>query len=301
MRNILIDTDIGIDCDDAMALAAAIALERQGKINILGVSVCTARAGAVSAVSAICGFYGKSAEVGVYNGKKLACDERDVYDYALMQRYGKTESAEDSVRFLRRKLCEAEEKITLVTIGPLTNIASLILSKGDDISPLSGRELLRKKAECVYSMGGNFVHVNSGEPYGIPEWNVAQDIESCRIFVEKCPVNVVFLPYETGYDVLSGKPFTANDPVGYAIRRFFEENPSEFGGTYVRCSWDPLTVCAAAGEDMFLVSDFGTVSVDGEGVTSFKKGVGKHRYCIRKEPAENTARKLEKLFSELAE
>ncbi|MBQ8885238.1 MAG: nucleoside hydrolase [Clostridia bacterium] len=299
MRNILIDTDIGIDCDDAMAIAAAIALEKQEKIRILGISVCTARMGATSAVAAICNYYGKTADVGCYQGKKLACDERDVYDRALMEKYGEVDFKEESVRYLRRKLVEAEGKVTLVTIGPLTNIAALLLSKGDDISPLNGRELVFEKVDAVYSMIGNFVHINVGEPYGIPEWNVVQDIESCRIFVDKCPVEIVFSPYETGYAVLSGKTFTQADPVGYAIYRFFEENPYEFNGQYVRCSWDPITVCEAAGEGLFSLSDYGTVKVDGEGVMSFKKGKGKHRYLIQKESTEVTAEKLEKIYSQV--
>ena len=75
MVDLVIDTDIGIDCDDAMALAAAVALERQGKICTIGVSVVTARDGASAAVAAIGRKWGKAFDVSQYGGKLLACDK----------------------------------------------------------------------------------------------------------------------------------------------------------------------------------------------------------------------------------
>lgn len=297
MRKILIDTDIGIDCDDAIALALAISLQKQGLIEIAGVSVVTAREGATEAVSAIFEYFNASTDVGRYFGKDLECDKENVYAKAVKDKFGGKEYFEDSVKYLRRKLATSQDKITLVAIGPLTNVASLLESEPDEISPLKGVDLVKNKVEALYSMGGNFVHVNAGEEFGIAEWNVFQDVNACKTIVNLCPVELVFSPYETGYEVLTGKSFDFNDPVGYSIKMFFEAHPSEFCGKYVRCSWDPIAVAAAAGVDLLDYSEYGKVSVDSNGVMFFKKGKGKHRYLIKRVPANETEEELEKLYS----
>ncbi len=297
MRKILIDTDIGIDCDDAIALALAISLEKQGKIEIAGVSVVTAREGATQAVSAIFEHFGASTDVGRYFGKALECDKENIYAKAVKDKFGGKEYFEDSVKYLRRKLASSKDKLTLVAIGPLTNVASLLESEPDEISPLNGVDLVKNKVEILYSMAGNFVHVNANEEFGIAEWNVIQDVDACKTVIKLCPVELVFSPYETGYEVLSGKSFDVNDPVGYSVKMFFEAHPSEFCGKYVRCSWDPITVAVASGVNLLDYSEYGKVSVDSNGVMFFKKGKGKHRYLIKRVSSAETEVELEKICS----
>lgn len=297
MRELIIDTDIGIDCDDALALAAAVALEKQNKISLCGVSVCTARAGAASAVAAIGKHFGRAIEVSAYGGKPLDCDGVDVYADALRSRYGAVGAGESGVRFLRRKLLQAREKVVLASIGPLSNIAALIGSTPDELSPLSGVDLIAEKVETLYCMGGNFMHLSGAAPS--TEWNVAQDVESCRILVERFPADIVFAPYEVGCDVLSGSVFDESDPVGYAVRLFYQKNPHEFRGEYSRSSWDPITGCAAAGEPFFALSEYGTVHVTADGITQFRPGAGRHRYLIKRQPDGQTARTLDALYATL--
>ena len=52
---------------------------------------------------------------------------------------------------LRRKLAQAKEKLTLIAIGPLTNIARLIKSEGDIYSDLNGTDALRKRRTACIS------------------------------------------------------------------------------------------------------------------------------------------------------
>ena len=181
-------------------------------------------------------------------------------------------------------------------------LAALLESAPDDISPLSGIELVGRKAQALYTMGGNFV---AFEPrYGIresyaAEWNICQDIPAARLVTEQIPVPMIFAPYEIGSRVLSGKTFSEDSPAGMAIGLFFDKNREEFKGTYSRESWDPVTVCAAAGLDWFALSAPGRVWVDEEGKTHYLPGTGSHRYLIEKNPPEETAEKLESLYRTL--
>ena len=280
-----------------MALAAAVALERQGKICTIGVSVVTARDGASAAVAAIGRKWGKAFDVSQYGGKLLACDKIDVYATKLRDLFGAVDASDCAVRFLRKKLATSSDKITLVSIGPLSNIAALLYSNGDDISPLDGVSFVRKKVDALYAMGGNFTHLSGGDRVG--EWNIMQDTESAKAVTKHFPVDIIFSPYEIGADILSGSVFHEDDPVGIAIRRFYEVNACENNGMFVRCSWDPITVCQAAGEDLFDLSPRGTVTVDAQGVTDFQQDVGRHRYLIRRDRADVTASKLDALYATL--
>ena len=156
MKKLLIDTDIGIDCDDAMAIGAAIALEKRGLIRIEGISTCTTREGASGCVSAITDYYGLPKPNARYFGTPLECDKRNIYARAVRDAFGKRDSGEESVRFLRKKLASSEGGVTLVSLGPLTVIAALLESAADDICPWNGRELVARKADALYAMGGNF-------------------------------------------------------------------------------------------------------------------------------------------------
>ena len=60
MKRILLDTDMGVDCDDAVALALTLKAENAGLAELVGVTASTTRRGAVATVNAICRYYGKS-------------------------------------------------------------------------------------------------------------------------------------------------------------------------------------------------------------------------------------------------
>ena len=45
MKKIILDTDIGIDCDDAAAIGMLLQLEEEGKCFVEGITTCTTREG----------------------------------------------------------------------------------------------------------------------------------------------------------------------------------------------------------------------------------------------------------------
>ncbi len=302
MKQLLIDTDIGIDCDDAVALSVAAYLQKTGRAKILGVSTCTAREGASGSVSAIADYYGEEMPTASYFGNPLECDKTNIYAKAIKDSFKKEDSIFESVKLLREKLASSSQKITLVSIGPFNVIASLLESPPDEISALNGVELVKEKVDCLYSMGGNFMVYNEkyvGENNNFPEWNIFQDVRSAQTVTEILPVPLIMCPHEVGCIVHTGQSLGEDTPGGKAIRLFYEKNPDCFKGVYSRESWDPITVCLAVGIDLCDYSEFGKITVNSNGITTFKKGEGNHRFAIVRDDPSVTANVIESFLKEL--
>lgn len=302
MKRIILDTDIGIDCDDAAAIGMLLQLEEEGKCFVEGITTSTTREGAVEAVRAIAQYYGKDKEIGSMREPGIFCDKENVYAKALKEHYGCSGDAQDAVEMLRRKLAQAKEKLTLIAIGPLTNIARLIKSEGDIYSDLNGTELLRKKADCLYIMGGSFKE--NYAPQGIAEekeiireWNILQDIESARYVMEKCTCPMVLCPFEAG-NYVKTEMRAGENPVWYAMKTFADYEKCECGNGFTRESWDPVT-CLAALEDCsayFDLSDEGRITVSEDGETVFHpEEKGTARFLIVKGNYDGLAERINSL------
>ena len=277
MKKIILDTDIGIDCDDAAAIGLLLQLEDEGKCFLEGITTSTTREGAVEAVRAIVQYYGKEKEIGRMGEPGIPCDNENTYARALKEHYGCCGNAGDAVEMLRRKLACTEERMTLIAIGPLSNVERLIRSGGDGYSELNGAELLKEKVDCLYIMGGSFKENYSPEGLIdkkelVREWNILQDIGAARYVARECTCPMVFCPYEAGIFVKT-KMKTGKNPIWYAMKNFVECTKCGTGSEYEyeRESWDPVT-CLAALEDFnpyFTLSDRGIVTVSEDGETKF--------------------------------
>ena len=243
MKRILIDTDLGIDCDDEIALAMLINLEKRKECEIASVTISSSRKGAAAAARAMFDWYGAACPpIGKYLGPPLPADAKNIYASALAEKYKKSDRAEAAVAVLRRALAETRGRCTLAAIGPLCNLAALLSSTPDDVSPLSGVELVREKAEEIFVMGGCFNGMLDGE------FNIEQDFFSVRLFTETCPVKRIFVPFEAAYDILTGRDVSAEteNPVALSVRLLFErEFPDTRPEDRRRRSWDPVTALLA--------------------------------------------------------
>ncbi len=287
MRKIIIDTDIGIDCDDAAALAILFKNHLDKKCKIIGVSASTAREGSSGAIRGFLDYYGLyEIPCAKMNHSPLKCDEKNVYAGALRDRFKTNEAKEDAVSMMRRLLSESYEKVTLCSIGPLSNIADLLSSDADEYSKLNGYDLVKDKVSDYYIMGGSFYgnmnHNNENETL-MTEWNIEQDIDSARFVSEKCPVPMYYCPYEIGIRV---KTYIPNDksPVYQAMSLVSKEN-GEKEENFTRASWDPITCMWAMGtfEDMFKLSEKGIIRINEKGQTIFEKNEkGNHYYMMVK-------------------
>ncbi len=177
-RKIIIDTDPGID--DAVAIAIALFSEE------LDVQLFTTVAGNVSIEKVtknllkLLPFYGKKVPVAVGASRPLireAIDASGVHGKTGMDGYDFPEEdhslllEETAVQAMARVLKESTEKITLVPIGPLTNIAILLREYPE----------VADKIDEIVLMGGSVGRGNAGV---YSEFNIKVDPEAAKIVFE---------------------------------------------------------------------------------------------------------------------
>jgi purine nucleosidase len=165
MTKTLLDTDIGTDVDDAVALAYLLC---HADCELLGITTVTGEAvKRASLASVLCQAAGK--QIPIYPGADtpMRGEQRQRFAQqavALPRWPHQTDFPEDqAVEFLAQTIRSHPGEVTLLTIGPLTNIG-LLFSKHPDVVPLLGGLVM---------MAGNFDE--AGPEAGRIEWNVACD------------------------------------------------------------------------------------------------------------------------------
>jgi inosine-uridine nucleoside N-ribohydrolase len=275
-RPVIFDTDMGNDVDDALALGMLHALTSRGECQLIGVTLTNAHSAAVPYVKMVNRFYGRGdlpvgAAMRALNG-----GTQDGYLSAALreapERYRNGDNnAQPAVMLLRRLLAGSGEKVTIVQTGFSTNLAGLLDSKADEISPLDGMALVREKVALVVAMAGDF----SG---GGPEYNVRIDVASAQKVFERWPTPVIFSGFEIGRDLLYPAAAIERDfqyakwhPLA-ASYRAYKKMP------YDRPTWDLTAVLEAVRPGYFGHSATGTVTVAADGATKFAAGPGDRRY-----------------------
>ncbi|NLD88353.1 MAG: hypothetical protein GX633_08885 [Clostridiales bacterium] len=276
MRKIIFDTDLGSDCDDVMALDVLLAADKAGDCKLLGVTYSAAAHTGVQCIHAILRQHG----YGDIPLGRIPCPEgfvkrNDVYATAVAEAFpykdAPTYESTIDADSLFRQLLKKNDDVTLVVTGFLSNIAALLRTK-------DGCELIRDHVCEIAIMGGCFSHItcafppedciaedNSIKPHA--EWNILWDIPAAQDVCSLSPVPLVFLPYEVGLDMLSGKPMTERgegkvpDSFAYIIH----------GSANGRHSWDPATALYAVygAKPWFYKSASGKVTVRDNGLTDF--------------------------------
>lgn len=281
-KKFILDTDIGNDSDDIGALAILCNLARQGKLQIAAVTVCNCQDDCAMAVDIIANCYNQTFPIGKAKNYGASA-QYGTYARAICSAFPsrlKRGEIDDAVRVLRKTLAQ-NQHVSLITIGPLTNVAALAQSVADDVSPLSGKELLQRVDE-MYVMGGNFVD-------GCAEWNVKEDVSAAQTALAAVDCPITFVPFEAGANVFTGKNFLCGKrspmQVGYFVHNVVPRN-----------SWDPLTVYCATVQCLE-TSETGVVQIDDDGVTTFLQNEnGKHRFVKNTFDVEDIRQKLEDLM-----
>lgn len=270
MKKIILDTDLGSDCDDCGALGLIHNLQNEGKCELIGVLCNIANEYSPITVKAINDRYGRgSIPIGQTDGT-LFRDEMasQVYTKTVAGDYlsiNQKPCIENAVRLYRRLLCE-NNGVTIISIGFLNNIADLLKSEADDISSLNGEELVKKSVEKIYVMGGDF------RPEAeTAEYNIRIDVDSARYMADFKGVAKVYLGWEVGIKVLTGHTLW-NKPEGFPVRTAYDIFAKTYGGanddgTYDRPSWDPMTCWyAICGDESFMhESDKCSIAFDDKG------------------------------------
>lgn len=296
MIKVLLDTDLGSDCDDAGALAVLHRLADEKRCEIKAVTHCASEISGAVAVRAINDWYKRGdIPIGRYDTKTFL--ENDVcrrYIAPIAEKYLENHDMpqiENAVRVMRKTLA-AERDITLVVIGMMNNIAELMKSEGDDISPLSGTELINQSVSCMYVMGGHFGDLSYAE------YNILKDIESAQYVSQNFPKPVCYSGFELGDKIITGKRLEAepeDNPVRFAYRTWnkFVWKKEET----LRSSWDPITAYCAVVQNspLYIKSTPKTITFDDEGRVLMSDG-GKDCYLIAKRSDEEIRAALDELL-----
>ncbi|MBR0437414.1 MAG: nucleoside hydrolase [Clostridia bacterium] len=231
---ILIDTDIGGDVDDALALAMAL---NTPEIEIVGITnVYLANAWRAGVTKELLRVYGREqipvcagAEkplIGWWDENRIPNSSPDYGEY-------RGEKLPHAADFIIRKAEETDD-LVLLAIGPLTNVG-LALAKAPHIA----------KRLRIFMMGGQLNKAH-------PEWNIVCDPEAARIVFESgADVTMV------GLDVTNRCRFTrdevdeiknAGNPRAERLGLMMEQFIRNFG--YLPILHDPLALAALIWPDL---------------------------------------------------
>ena len=300
VKQIFIDTDMGSDCDDVAAVAILAHFHKKGKINLLGVSHTSAEPRTAEYLDMVCRFYGFETEHLAHAGKEWGVGEfrEGFFDEVLNGfAYRKPSVSLNAVQLMRKQLSMAKD-VTLLCIGPLNNMSRFLDSPPDEISPLSGKEILAQNVEEVVVMGGIFENKRYdfyGETFEI-EYNIKLDVSASKNFIENCPAKITFVEFELGYGVKTFANTVAAEketPIQRAYRMFHVNE---------RESWDVIAAlyCLFGTNGYYQKSVAGKCVVEKDGKTNFyQMQGGKHQYLIEKVDKEEIIEYVRKIERDL--
>lgn len=281
MRNLILGTDWWTDCDDCVAMRLLLRAHNAGQIRLLGVAVNACMEYSVTSVD---GFMQLEGVTGIPIGIDATATDygrNPPYQKRLAESavdYRCNDDAEDALRLYRRLLAETQEPVEVLEIGFHQVTGALLESEGDDISPLSGMELVKQKVKKFWVMAGKW-DVDGGKEYNF--CNTRRTSNGAAIFCEKCPVPVTFLGFEVGHHVITGDKLAEDDFLHLALKDHGSENG--------RHSWDPmLAMLALIGDEEkagYRVVR-GKASLDAQtGENHFEEMAdGLHAYVVKNEP-----------------
>ena len=233
---VLLDTDIGDDIDDALALALAL---RLAEIELVGVTTVFRDTQARARMARhLLDLYGYG-DIPVYagTGKPLLGAmprEPNARQLDLTPPYVTEVSPAHAVDVIRRTYAEPGSDVTLVTVGPLTNLALALA-----LDPSLAQRIPR-----VVAMGGQ-VH-----PEGTrvaPEWNIKCDPEAAAIVLRAgLPLTLVPLDVTTKTvmraDHLAAFDRAADEPTRWlmVLTRAWQSETNRFPTLH-----DPLALAVA--------------------------------------------------------
>lgn len=245
---VIIDTDMGID--DGLAMLVAF------KSNRFDFKLITTVAGNVTIENVnknilfMCEKYSKDTPVAM--GASRPLEKEPVYADDVHGKTGfgnfeyeepnKKIDYEDAVEAIKKTLDESEEKITLVTLGPLTNIAKLVKKYPDCV----------KKIEKAYCMIGSYTGVGNITDYA--EFNAYVDPDSIMPVVES-GLDIIFSPMELGWETALNKSVFIDREI-----KTFEDDmvakmimgSHETYGENLFCIHDLSTIMGIIEEDLFI-------------------------------------------------
>ncbi len=242
---VIFDTDFGPDYDDVGAITLLHAFADSGYIDILATGASCKHRNAAAALSVFNTYFKRPAlPVGVVKGNAVDIADWQHWTDTVIANYphriGSNEEVPDAVTLYRQQLAgQRDHSVIMITVGFFTNMARLLRSAPDTISPLGGMDLVKKKVLRLVSMAGRF-------PKGY-EFNVDKDPPSSKWVFEHWPTPIIFSGFEIGSKIHCGLPLIHNQAILHSpVKDVFSiAIPMAKEDSAGRMSWDETAVLIA--------------------------------------------------------
>ncbi|HUX57011.1 MAG TPA: nucleoside hydrolase [Bacteroidales bacterium] len=282
---IIFDTDLGPDYDDVGALAFLHAMADSGKAEILATVSSNKHLLVAPAIEVINTYFGRAGlEIGAPKTEGVNLGSSQHWADSIVMKYPhkikSTEDVADAVELYREILnAQPDKSVTIITVGFLTNLYNLLKSDADELSPLTGQELVSKKVKLLVAMAGKF-------PEG-KEFNVFMDSTASEYVFGNWPGEIIFTGFEIGWEIRTGlkliKSDVQNSPVKDVFRISIPLSEEDKDG---RMSWDETAVLIGVyGADGFFETVRGKIIINPDGSNAWEDNPsGNHVYVKQKMP-----------------
>lgn len=189
---IIFDTDMESDVDDVAALAMLHRLANLGEAEILATISSSLNPWAAPTIDVINTYYGRP-DIPIGNVKTKGVYRNSKYAKIISEKYtqdiGLGENAPNATQIYRQILSQLpDSSVVIVTVGYLTNLSKLLSSGPDKFSPLTGKELVKKKVKRYVCMGGRYPLEQNPGKWG----NFKPDPEAVIHVAEEWPTPIIF-------------------------------------------------------------------------------------------------------------
>jgi inosine-uridine nucleoside N-ribohydrolase len=272
---VIIDTDIGDDVDDAFAVALAL---QSPELKILGITTVWGntplRAKLVARFLQETGRTDIPIAVGI---EKYPAKGKLNFSQAKYAERGPGRTFPAAVDFLLAQIRQHPGEITLIAIGPETNLGEAI-----DRDPDTFRKLKR-----AVLMGGSIYrgydgfNYPTGEPQPQPEWNILCDIPAARkLFTSGIPLYV--MPLDSTQIKLQelerAKIFSTGTSITDALTLLYHQ--WSYGNQITPTLFDAVAVAYTIKPDLCPTTPL-RLRVDEQGSTKVETGAPNAQVCLR--------------------
>ncbi|MCF2445525.1 nucleoside hydrolase [Dyadobacter sp. CY345] len=298
---LILDTDIGPDYDDVGAMAVMHALADRGEVRPLAVIASNKNALVAPTIEIMNNYFGRpDLPIAAPKGKAPDMGASQKWPEILLQKYPhkikSTEEVPDAVQTYRKVLAaQPDQSVTIVTIGFLTNLSNLLESGPDEISKLSGMDLIKRKVKEVVSMAGGF-------PKG-REFNVLIDSVASENVFTNWPTQITFSGFEIGNGIKTGLKVIANKNLESPVKDVYAlAMPLSKDDQEGRMSWDQTAVLVAVrGAQHYFDLKRGKIIINGGNNQWRDDPMGQHAYLTEEMSFKDLSMIIETLMMHMSE
>lgn len=273
--SVIIETDMGNDIDDALAMDLAYKAMDDGQIKILAIGAHKLSPTAVDYIDVLNTWYGYGSIpiarslTPVYNQHQNdytlpVCAMRDAKGRPVWKRSKTGGDIQEPVSLYRRLLAaQPDTSVVFLSLGFGTELAKLLGSAPDDVSPLNGTDLVKRKVKYLSIMAGSYGFKQRAE------YNVVNDIPAMQKVFAQWPTLIVQNPFEIGPKVMY-RGENLDEQFSWApVHPVIDGFKNYMKMPYKRPTWDLLSVVYITNPEMFTESEPGVVEVNREGYTIY--------------------------------